>query len=257
MNQREEIRIAKKYFTILYPFQNTYTPGKSGVVVRFPARSQYKGYKFYAAEFSCFPRYLGISKSKYEGHLFALEKVDGESRENSPRPKLSFEEIQAEFAQHSKQFYVEDLPQALAYVKPCYKTKQQSEFGYYCVGGYNDKYFYENGIEWRARYRLNTPAVRILKPLLPEEVASVKEKAQRFKFLNELILYDFAWLYLDIKYSEDKMKNRFPDICDAVEQKLEELRMILDKKSDACRREFKELEEYFKVLAQPSPNDND
>ena len=106
---RNEIRMAKKLC------ERSESRFQDGYYVKMLPSSKYAGYRLFVSSyyFDLHATYGEILKSKNEGYLFTLEKIDREPGKRYSRPKLSFDELQAEFAEHSAQFYSDALPQAL------------------------------------------------------------------------------------------------------------------------------------------------
>lgn len=247
----DEIRIAKKLC------ERVDTRFQDGYYIKMPTTSKYAGYRFYVSAWFCdlTATYAAITKSKNEGynHTFTLEKIDREPGKRYQRPKLSFEELKAELADHSKQFYSEALPQALAYLKAYANNGSRSAGAviahYFCVGGYDKTWFYESDAE---RRRLNTNGVRILKVLSPEEAEQMKAKLKRYRELNRAT-DNFENCYIDYRqeyFYKVMQRTLKPDIYKTITEKLEEINSLVASEAAASVREREELNKYFNAFLE-------
>ncbi len=244
---RNEIRMAKRLCA------RAETRYQDGYYVKMLPTSKYAGYRLFVSSyyFDLHATYGEILKSKNDGYLFTLEKIDREPGKRYSRPKLSFDELQAEFADHSAQFYSDALPQALAYIKE-YKNNGSRSAGevlvkYFCVGGFDKTWFFVSDAE---RRRLNTNGVQILKKLEPDEATQMKEKLHRFvelrrkesKFENCRIDYEDRFFY------EEMQRTLKPDVLATITAKLDEINALVATEASADRRELEELETYFNAF---------
>ena len=252
---RTEIRVAKKYC------ERVKTRFQNGYCVKMLPTSKFAGYQFFVSDyFFCLSATYGeITKSKNnEGYLFTLEKIDREPGKRYSRPKLSFDELQAEFAEHSEQFYSDALPQALAYLK-MYADNGTRNAGevvarYFCVGGYDASWFYETDDK---RRRLNSNGVRIIKELTSDEAAQMKEKLRRMVELRRG-MHDYNSCKVDYweHYYYTAMKQTLK------RETLMEITATLDKINERiaaeaanAEEELAELEEYFNAFLQEGEGD--
>lgn len=158
--------------------------------VTMPSSTSYFGYAF---EIS--PYYLGetdnkdvmwLTKPKKEGFVFVLTKIDREPGMRYARPKLSWEELCKELADHSARNDKNNLPQGLAFLYD-YDYKHGHEMwrdGHYAIGGVEGCWFYENGTKKR---RISAKNFRLLRMLETDEVESVRAQLKRLKKINDEI----------------------------------------------------------------------
>lgn len=251
---RNEIRVAKKLF------EHVKTPYQDGYYVKMLPTSKYAGYQFLVSSYYFYvcATYGEILKSKNEGYRFTLEKIDREPGKRYSRPKLSFEELQAEFAKHSAQFYSDALPQALAYTKS-YADDGTRNAGRvmattFCIGGYDKTWFYESDSE---RRRLNSNGVRILKYLTPEEVKPMKEKLARFYKLKNSSQAHSDVLIKGDEFFIYKAENALsPETLKKVWEKVHEINQLVNEEREAMRAELAELERYFNTFLKGSEGAN-
>lgn len=246
---RNEIRISKKLCEVVN------TRYQHGIEVTMLATSQYSGYKFFVSDSFVYRErnFFEIVKSKNNNAWrFTLEKIEKEQGKRYARPKLSFEELEAEFAEHSAQFYTDTLPQALAYTKT-YADDGTRNAGRvmaagFCIGGYDKTWFYESDYE---RRRLNTNGVRILKRLEPEEVEPLKEKLARYYRLKKgsgdlndcLVKRDEFFIY-------KAERTLSPETLKKVMTKVEEINQIIRDERAAMQAELAALDKYFKAFLE-------
>lgn len=253
---KNEIRVAKKLC------ERVETRYQNGYYVNMLPTSKFAGYRFFVSSyfFDLHATYGEILKSKNEGYLFTLEIIEKEPGKRCSRPKLSFDELQAEFADHSAQFYSDALPQALAYITE-YRNDGSRSAGrvwtkYFCVGGFDKTWFYVSDAE---RRRLNTNGVQILKKLAPEEAPQMKEKLHRraelhsrgHKFENCRIDYRERYFY------EEMQRTLKPDVLATITAKLDEINALVAAEAAADRRELEELDEYFNAFLKNSNGGED
>lgn len=248
-----EIRIAKKLCeTVKTIFQDGY------YVTMLPT-SKYAGYRFYVSNYYCYSRsgFVGIIESENEEYRFTLEKVDREPGKRYRRPKLSFEELRAEFEEHSAQFDPNALPQALAYVK-IYANNGSRNAGEVigsciCVGGIDNTWFYE--ADGRRR-RLNTHGVRILKALTQDEAKEINAKLSRLEELGDM---ERRFKNCLIEYRKDYFFSAMQQVLTSdkvgiITAKLDEINSIIENEATECRREVEELREYFNAFLEDAPD---
>lgn len=250
---RNEIRISKKLCDVID------TRYQRGIEVKMLPTSKYAGYKVFVSNSFIYNlrNYYEIRKSSNSSWRFTLEKIEREPGKRYARPKLTYEELQAEFADHSEQFYTDILPQALAYTKT-YADDGTRNAGRvmasgFCIGGYDKTWFYESDSE---RRRLNTNGVRILKYLSPEEVEPMKAKLARFYSLKRssgdhsdcLIKGDEFFIYMAKKALE-------PETLDKVWKKVHEINELVNEERAAMQAELGELEKYFNAFLKESEGD--
>lgn len=255
MDMRSEIRVSKKLC------ERVKTRYQDGYYVKMLSTSKFAGYQFFVSDyfFALSATYGEITKSKNnEGYLFTLEKIDREPGKRYARPKLSFDELQAEFAEHSAQFYSDALPQALAYCK-MYANNGTHTAGevvarYFCVGGYDSSWFYEADDN---RRRLNTNGVQIIKKLSADEAVQIKEKLSRLRELRHM-QHDFDRCKINYcdEYFYTVMKRTLK------RETLMEITATLDKINERIGAEFEnaqneltELEKYFDAFLPEGKED--
>lgn len=244
---RNEIRISKKLCTKIE------TRFQRGIEVQMLPTSQYSGYKFFVSDSFAYKlrNFYEIGKSSNSAWRFTLERIDREPGKRYARPKLTFEELQAEFADHSAQFYTDTLPQALAYTKT-YADDGTRNAGRvmgagFCIGGYDKTWFYESDDE---RRRLNTNGVRILKRLAPEEVKPMKEKLARFHRLKNRS-EDHRDCFINDDYFIRRIERTLePEAVKKVMAKVAEINQIISDERAAMQTELDELDKYFKAFLE-------
>ena len=241
---RNEIRVAKKLC------ERVETRYQNGYYVKMLSTSKFAGYRLFVSSyyFDLHATYGEILKSRNEGYLFTLEKTDREAGKRYSRPKLSFNELQAEFAEHSEQFYSDTLPQALALIKE-YRNDGSRSAGevltkYFAVGGFDKTWFYVSDAE---RRRLNTNGVRVLKVLESDEALQMKAKLQRFVELRRLeSKFDNCHIDYNDRYFYEEMRRILkPDVLSTITAKLDEINAIVAAEAADYRRELEELKKYF------------
>lgn len=245
---RNTIRISKKLCEVVN------TRYQKGIEVKMLPTSQYAGYKFFVSDSFVYNlrNYFEIVKSRNSGWRFTLEKIDREPGRRYSRPKLSFEELQAEFAGHSEQFYTDTLPQALAYTKT-YADDGTRNAGRvmaagFCIGGYDKTWFYESDDE---RRRLNTNGVRILKRLAPEEVEPMKVKLARYyKLKKSSGALDDCLMKGDEFFIYKAERTLSPETLKKVMEKVAEINQIIKDEKAAMKSELAELDKYFKSFLE-------
>lgn len=252
---RNEIRVAKKLC------ERVKTNYQDGYYVKMLSTSKFAGYRFFVSDyfFALSTTYGEITKSKNnEGYLFTLEKIDREPGKRYARPKLSFDELQAEFAEHSAQFYSDALPQALAYCK-MYANNGTHTAGevvarYFCVGGYDKSWFYEADDN---RRRLNTNGVQIIKKLSADEAVQMKEKLKRLRELRRM-QHDFEQCkidYLDRYYYEVMKRTLKRETLMEITDALEKINARVDDEFAEAQHELIELEKYFDAFLPEGKGD--
>lgn len=244
---RNEIRVDKKLCSIVD------TRYQNGYYIKMLPTSKYASYHFYVSSNFCDKcrTYVAIYKSKNAGYAFTLEKIDREPGKRYARPKLSFEELQDEFAEHSEQFYSDMLPQALALVVR-YANNGTRNAGnivgsFWAVGGYDDTWFYVSDTE---RRRLNTKGVRLLKMLAPDEATQIKKKLQHYAELRRLVdKYEDCHVDYHDRYFYIEMQRTLKyDVLAKITAKFDEINEIVAAAAEASRRELEELIEYFNAF---------
>jgi hypothetical protein len=253
---RNEIRIAKKFCTIVD------TRYQNGYYIKMQSTSKYVGYHFYVSSYFCesCATYFAILKSNKSNFIFTLEIIDREPGKRYARPKLSFEELQAEFAEHSEQFYSDRLPQALAHIA-CYANNGTRNAGevvcrILAVGGYDDTWFYVSDSE---RRRLNTKGVRILKVLEPSEATQIKKKLQRYDELRSLVYKykDCHFNYYDWYVYKEMQRTLKPNVLSTIITKFDEINAIVATEAEDSRCELEELQKYFDAFLEASKEEEE
>lgn len=248
---KNEIRVAKKFC------ERSESRFQDGYYVKMLPTSKYAGYRLFVSSyyFDLHATYGEILKSKNEGYLFTLEKIDREPGKRYSRPKLTFDELQAEFAEHSAQFYSDALPQALALIKE-YRNDGSRKAGevltkYFCVGGFDKTWFYVSDAE---RRRLNTNGVSIIKVLPPDEATQVKEKLHRLVELRRMeSKYEHCHVdYHDRYFYEEMQRTLKPDVLATITAKFDEINALVAAEAAEGRCELDELEKYFNAFLEGS-----
>ncbi len=257
--QNDEIRISKK----LCEFQAEERFKPSGYRIKMPSGSKYEGYHFMCSDWyaTSNANYVSISEGS-EYYEFVLIKSEREPGKRYARPKLTFAELKAAFAEHSRQFYSDNLPQALAYVKT---YRNNGRFNAddvvdesFCVGGYSEKWFYVTDTDKR---RLGTKGVTLLCELSPEEVAPMKERIARYKALqyeiracddlsnnvknDRRILSLVSGSMRDFLYD---CKKYVPALASAIDSKADEIQQIIDNYAVGLKQEYDALDAVFSNL---------
>ena len=248
---RDEIRVAKKLC------ERVETRYQDGFYVKMLPTSKFAGYRLFVSSyyFDLHSTYGEILKSKNEAYLFTLEIIDREPGKRYSRPKLTFDELQAEFAEHSAQFYSDVLPQALALIKE-YRNNGSRSAGEvvaksFCVGGFDKTWFYVSDVE---RRRINTNGVRIIKVLSLDEATQVKKKLDRLaelrrienKYANCRVAYKKSFYYYEMQ------RILKPDVLAAITAKFEEINALVKDETADSRHELEDLEKYINAFMEES-----
>lgn len=247
---KNEIRIAKKLC------ERVKTRYQDGYNVKMLQTSKFAGYQFFVSDyfFSLSATYGEITKSKNnEGYLFTLEKIDREPGKRYSRPKLSFAELQAEFAEHSAQFYSDALPQALAYLKlyanDGTRNAGRVEGNYFRIGGYDKTWFYETDDK---RRKLNSNGVQIIKELTPDEAVQMKAKLGRMIELRS-VMHDYERCKIDYRehyfYTVINRTLKRETILE-ITATLDGINKRIADEAASAQSELKELEEYFNAYLE-------
>lgn len=248
---RNEIRVAKKFC------ERSENRFQDGYYVKMLPTSKYAGYRLFVSSyyFDLTATYGEILKSKNEGYLFTLEKIDRDPGKRYSRPKLSFDELQAEFAEHSAQFYSDALPQALALIKEYRNNGSRSAgevlYKYLAVGGFDKTWFYVSDAE---RRRLNTNGVCIIKALTSDEATQIKEKLQRRAELRRMeSKYEHCYVdYRDRYFYEEMQRTLKPDVLATITAKFDEINALVTAEAAEGRHELDDLEKYFEAFLEGS-----
>lgn len=241
---KDEIRINKRLCTFIEG--DRFSP--SYWQVSMPDSSKYYGYHFKCSTFyfSQYPEYCSLTRGK-DGFIFELIKTERTPGKRYSRPKLTFDELVAEFEAEEKRFSHDDLPYALALIKEYVNNRTRHagkvSFIMLAVGHYSDTWFYESET---SRRRLNTKGVKLLKCLTSDEAIDMKAKLERIWTLRQILLnYNECKLSYSPWRLEQMKKNFSEHLYNDVIRKLEELNEQIDEEARSLRAELKELEAYF------------
>lgn len=248
MKERANIRIAKKHCNRIEAYY------RDGIEVVMLPTSIYAGYKAYVPMHlvSDGGLFYEIKRHSNPDWKFILEKIEREPGKRYERPRRSFDELKDDFAEHSAAFYSDELPQALFYLLHYADngTRRAGEVvgRSFCVGGYDNTWFYESDTQ---RRRLNTNGVRLLKRLLPEEVEPMKEKIVRYYQLRGSQEEFKRCLISKREYFYSQMEIYLPaDEFATVSAKIDEINGIVQRLSAGAKAELEELDKYFKAFLE-------
>lgn len=215
--------------------------------INMPKESRYSGYFFQCSNYFCeeTSEYISLLPGKSE-YLYELIKEDREQGKRYSRPKLSFEELQEIFAEHSKRFYHEDLPYALAFLK-LYANNGSITAGrvvsqYFAVGKYSDKWFYESDTR---RRKIGSRGVTILKELSSSEVQEIKEKLERRDLLREKVSCGNYKLSLDCYHFEQLKEVLSKESFEKITEKISEINLVIEKDLKTIEAELETLDLFF------------
>lgn len=195
-------------------------------------------------------KFFIINEPWNEAFRFEAIKIDREPGKRYARPRLSFDEVQAVYSEHSQQFQFEMLPQVLVllkdYANNCGHRSGEVMRERYCIGGTDGTWFYDGIV----RRRMGTHGVTVLKELSQKEVPQMQEKLKRLQELKEKVgdfkasLIDYIHDYSFRKMQETLSSNGFKK----VRQLLEEINNTVATEAAASQAELEALEQYFNSL---------
>lgn len=150
--------------------------------ISMPGTSGYPDYTFDVPEFLVYGKssFLSLHKPKKEDFLFVLSKTKNrEEGKRYSRVRLLWDELKAQFAEHSAQFDTSQLPHGLAYVYDYdYSSygEERARHGRYVVGAYNDTWFWVADDDKRRRSAKN---FRFIRELQNEDVELTIQQTKR------------------------------------------------------------------------------
>lgn len=155
--------------------------------VKMPRSSKHYGYAFtvspYLLSETSNDEVLRLKKPQKEDFVFVLAKIEREEGKRYPRPKLSWQELCEDLAEHSAKNDKNTLPQGLVYIYD-YDYRHGIELGrdgHYALGGVEGCWFWENGIK---RRRTSAKNFRLLRMLEAGELEDVKAKLDRLRAIG-------------------------------------------------------------------------